>query len=253
MSHAFRTDGADGAGRPDMVDWDLAVRIGGRLAGDGPTVGRDEAAAIVEELRAGADRSTGLVREFTGLVGARPLGPRAGGRPGQLGAGQRRRVRDAARADRRQAHREEAADRDHRRDRVAGHRRRGRQRARLPGVEGARSVRPVPRAGRPAAARGPQHRARRARARGRPARLPALGLPARGDPPGAVHRGPVDARAHVRADPEVRRDHGAVRAARGRPHPGPRRAQERPRRRIVRAAASSTWSVRRSRGSCSTA
>ncbi len=68
MSHAFRTDGADGVGRPDMVDWDLAVRIGGRLAGEGPTVGRDEAAAIVEELRAGADRSTGLVREFTGLV-----------------------------------------------------------------------------------------------------------------------------------------------------------------------------------------
>jgi coenzyme F420 biosynthesis associated uncharacterized protein len=71
MSHAFRTDGADGAdgaGRPDMVDWDLAVRIGGRLAGEGPTVGRDEAAAIVEELRAGADRSTGLVREFTGLT-----------------------------------------------------------------------------------------------------------------------------------------------------------------------------------------
>jgi coenzyme F420 biosynthesis associated uncharacterized protein len=68
MSHAFRTDGADGAGRPDMVDWDLAVRIGGRLAGEGPSVGRDEAAAIVEELRAGADRSTGLVRDYTGLV-----------------------------------------------------------------------------------------------------------------------------------------------------------------------------------------
>ena len=68
MSHAFRTDGADAAGRPDMVDWDLAVRVGSRLAGEGPTVGRDEAAAIVEELRAGADRSTGLVREFTGLV-----------------------------------------------------------------------------------------------------------------------------------------------------------------------------------------
>ena len=68
MSHAFRTDGADGAGRPDMVDWDLAVRIGSRLAGEGPTVGRDEAAALVEELRAGADLSTGLVREFTGLV-----------------------------------------------------------------------------------------------------------------------------------------------------------------------------------------
>jgi len=66
--NTFRTDGADGTGRPEMVDWDLAVRIGGRLAGEGPIVGRDEAAAIVDELRAGAARSTGLVREFTGLV-----------------------------------------------------------------------------------------------------------------------------------------------------------------------------------------
>jgi coenzyme F420 biosynthesis associated uncharacterized protein len=66
--NAFRTDGSDGAGRPDMVDWDLAVRIGGRLAGEGPTVGRDEAAAIVDELRDGADRSTSLVRDYTGLV-----------------------------------------------------------------------------------------------------------------------------------------------------------------------------------------
>ena len=234
MSHAFRTDGADGAGRPDMVDWDLAVRIGGRLAGEGPTVGRDEAAAIVEELRAGADRSTGLVREFTGLVARDHSAPvlvvdRASWVQANADAFATLLV-----TDRGQAHREEAADRDHRSDRVAGHRRRGRQRARLPGVEGARPVRPVPRARRPAAARGAQHRARRARARGGPARLPALGLPARGDPPGAVHRGPVDARAHVRADPEVRRDHGAVRAAGGRPHPGPRGAQERPRRRLVR-------------------
>jgi len=68
MSHAFRTDGADEPDRVDMVDWALAVRVGARLAGEGPTVGRDEAPAIVEELRAGADRSTGLVREFTGLV-----------------------------------------------------------------------------------------------------------------------------------------------------------------------------------------
>ncbi len=66
--NTFRTDGGDGSGRPDMVDWDLAVRIGSRLAGEGPSVGRDEAPAIVEELRAGADRSTGLVREYTGLV-----------------------------------------------------------------------------------------------------------------------------------------------------------------------------------------
>ena len=66
MTHAFRTDGADG--RAEMVDWELAVRIGTRFAGEGPSVGRDEAAAVVSELRAGADRSTGLVREYTGLV-----------------------------------------------------------------------------------------------------------------------------------------------------------------------------------------
>ena len=68
MSHAFRTDGVDPAGRPEMVDWDLAVQIGSRLAGEGPGVGRDEASAIVSELREGANRSTGLVRDFTGLV-----------------------------------------------------------------------------------------------------------------------------------------------------------------------------------------
>jgi coenzyme F420 biosynthesis associated uncharacterized protein len=68
MTHAFRTDGADGSGRPEMVDWDLAVRIGTRFAGEGPTVGREDAAAVVAELRAGADRSTDLVRDYTGLV-----------------------------------------------------------------------------------------------------------------------------------------------------------------------------------------
>ncbi len=51
-----------------MVDWDLAVRVGTRLAGDGPTVTRAEAASAVAELREGAARSTGLVRDFTGLV-----------------------------------------------------------------------------------------------------------------------------------------------------------------------------------------
>jgi coenzyme F420 biosynthesis associated uncharacterized protein len=51
-----------------MVDWDLAVSIGSRIAGEGPAITREEAAAVVAELHAGADRSTGLVREFTGLV-----------------------------------------------------------------------------------------------------------------------------------------------------------------------------------------
>ncbi len=51
-----------------MVDWDFAVSLGSRIAGEGPAVSREEAAEAVEELRAGANRSTGLVREFTGLV-----------------------------------------------------------------------------------------------------------------------------------------------------------------------------------------
>lgn len=58
-----------------FVDWDLAVRIGSRIAGDGPTVSRVEAAAVVAELRADADRSTGLVRDFTGLVVADRTAP----------------------------------------------------------------------------------------------------------------------------------------------------------------------------------
>lgn len=51
-----------------MIDWDLAVRVGSRLAGDGPTVSRAEATAVVDELRTGAEKSTPLVRAYTGLV-----------------------------------------------------------------------------------------------------------------------------------------------------------------------------------------
>jgi coenzyme F420 biosynthesis associated uncharacterized protein len=58
-----------------MVDWDFAVSVGTRIAGDGPEVSRDEADEVVEELRAGAGRSTGLVREFTGLVAADHTAP----------------------------------------------------------------------------------------------------------------------------------------------------------------------------------
>jgi len=50
-----------------MVDWDFAVSVGARLAGEGPVVSRAEAADAVAELRDGATRSTGLVRDFTGL------------------------------------------------------------------------------------------------------------------------------------------------------------------------------------------
>ena len=52
----------------NLVDWDLAVTVGSRVAGPGPDVSPDEAAAAVVELREGATRSTPLVQEFTGLV-----------------------------------------------------------------------------------------------------------------------------------------------------------------------------------------
>ncbi len=58
-----------------MVDWEVAVSLGGRVAGPGPVVSPDEAAAAVAELRAGAERSTGLVREFTGLAAAERTAP----------------------------------------------------------------------------------------------------------------------------------------------------------------------------------
>lgn len=58
-----------------MVDWDFAVTIGTRVAGEGPAVPADEASAIVSELRAGAERSTGLVRDYTGLVAAERTAP----------------------------------------------------------------------------------------------------------------------------------------------------------------------------------
>jgi coenzyme F420 biosynthesis associated uncharacterized protein len=58
-----------------MIDWDLAVRVGSRLAGDGPVVSRSEANSVVAELRAGAERSTPLVREYTGLVAQERTAP----------------------------------------------------------------------------------------------------------------------------------------------------------------------------------
>jgi coenzyme F420 biosynthesis associated uncharacterized protein len=50
-----------------MIDWDLAVATASRMAGPGPVISRPDADAVVAELRAGANRSTGLVRDFTGL------------------------------------------------------------------------------------------------------------------------------------------------------------------------------------------
>ena len=62
-------------GRSSMIDWDLAVTAATKLAGPGPSISRDEAAAVVAELRAGAERSTPLVREYTGLVASERSAP----------------------------------------------------------------------------------------------------------------------------------------------------------------------------------
>src|SRR3954451_18904652 len=51
-----------------MIDWKLAVSTATRIAGPGPIVSRAEADEAVAELRAGARRSTPLVREYTGLT-----------------------------------------------------------------------------------------------------------------------------------------------------------------------------------------
>ncbi|HSA52182.1 MAG TPA: zinc-dependent metalloprotease [Yinghuangia sp.] len=50
-----------------MIDWDLAVSTANRLVRPGPEVSRDEARAVVAELRAHATESEGHVRSFTGL------------------------------------------------------------------------------------------------------------------------------------------------------------------------------------------
>jgi coenzyme F420 biosynthesis associated uncharacterized protein len=58
-----------------MIDWDLAVATASRLAGPGPQISRPDAEATVAELRADADRSTGLVRDYTGLVATERTAP----------------------------------------------------------------------------------------------------------------------------------------------------------------------------------
>src|SRR3954471_9180530 len=55
-------------GARTMIDWDLAVAAASRMAGPGPVITRSEAEAVVAELREDANRSTGLVRDYTGLV-----------------------------------------------------------------------------------------------------------------------------------------------------------------------------------------
>ena len=63
------------ANRSTMIDWDLAVTAASKMAGPGPTISKSEAESVVAELRAGAERSTPLVRDFTGLVAEERTAP----------------------------------------------------------------------------------------------------------------------------------------------------------------------------------
>jgi coenzyme F420 biosynthesis associated uncharacterized protein len=61
--------------RSTMIDWDLAVLAASKMSGPGPMVSRAQAEEAVDELRAGANRSTPLVREYTGLVAEERTAP----------------------------------------------------------------------------------------------------------------------------------------------------------------------------------
>lgn len=52
----------DASSTESMIDWDLAVKVATKVVGEGPVVTRAEAHDAVAELRAGAERSTPLVR-----------------------------------------------------------------------------------------------------------------------------------------------------------------------------------------------
>ncbi|THA48916.1 zinc-dependent metalloprotease [Streptomyces sp. A1136] len=61
-------------GGAEMVDWNLAVATATRLVRPGPEVSRDEARAVVAELRGHARTSERHVRDFTRMMGALPEG-----------------------------------------------------------------------------------------------------------------------------------------------------------------------------------
>jgi coenzyme F420 biosynthesis associated uncharacterized protein len=58
-------------GGADLVDWNLAVATASRITRPGPEVSRDQARAVVAELRRHARASEEHVRSYTGLRGGR--------------------------------------------------------------------------------------------------------------------------------------------------------------------------------------
>ena len=197
-----------------MVDWNLAVATATRLVRPGPEVSRDEARAVVAELRRHAKASEEHVRGFTRMGtedDPRHPGPRR--RPARLGPGERRRASGSSSSRCSTRCRNGAAA-------PPAARSSARSAARSPASSWAcccrswppassASTRPSPRppASCPAGESGggrlllvaPNivHVERELDVE--PARLPALGVPARGDAPHPVHRRALAARPPARA------------------------------------------------------
>jgi coenzyme F420 biosynthesis associated uncharacterized protein len=67
------TDATAGRGPvDDLIDWELAARTAAAVGRPGPQLGRDEAAAVVAELRAAARAAVPHVERITRLTGAGP-------------------------------------------------------------------------------------------------------------------------------------------------------------------------------------
>ena len=160
-----------------MVDWETAVSLGSRIAGDGPEVEPARPRRWSPSCRAGADRSTGWCASSPGLHAEERSAPvLVVDRPGWIRPTPRRSrpiiEPVAAKLTEKKGPPSRAARQ------AVGSRITGAEVGVLLGFlgrQGAGTVRPVRRAGRPAAPGRAQHRPRRARARGRPAATSACG------------------------------------------------------------------------------
>ncbi len=194
---------AEGGTAAEMVDWQLATGVARKLLRPGPAVSRAEADQVVAELRQFAADSEHHVREFTGLQATSATAPVViVDRPGwvQANADGFRTVLQPL-ADKLR----EKAERTGGLSSAVGSRVTAIEAGALLAFLSSRvlgqfdpfypsAARPGPaRSDRSAAAGRAQRDARGVRAGRRTAGLQVVGVSARGDAPGAVHRGPVAA------------------------------------------------------------
>ena len=187
-----------------MIDWDLAVSIGTRLAGSGPEVSRSEADAVVAELRAGRrplDRPGARLHRVWSPTPGRAAPRRSWSWTGPAGSAPTPTSFDVLLSPVVDKLTEKKGPRRGV-GKAVGSRVTGAEVGAVLGFLGGKVLGQFDpftgSAGRLLlVAPNIVHVEREIGAD--PQRLPALGLPARGDPPGAVHRRPVDARAPVRA------------------------------------------------------